>query len=180
MVETPPELIRRHIRSIPDFPKKGIMFRDITPLLQNPDVFRAAIDVFAERYQDRPVDTIVSIESRGFILGSALAYRMGAGFTPVRKPHKLPSATIRESYTLEYGEDTLEIHKDGIRPGQNILIVDDLLATGGTAAAAIRLVERLGGHVEELAFLIELSFLGGRTPLKPHGVFSVIDYPNER
>lgn len=179
MVESQIEALRSTIRSIPDFPKKGILFRDITPLLQNPGVFRSTIDLFSSRYSRFDVDSIVSIESRGFILGSALAYRLGIGFVPVRKPNKLPGETISESYSLEYGEDTLEIHSDAVRPGQRVLIVDDLLATGGTAGAVARLVERLGGSVVELAFLIELSFLNGRKSLSPRPVYSLIDYQDE-
>jgi adenine phosphoribosyltransferase len=175
----PRSKILSHIRSIPDFPKKGIMFRDITPLLLEPSAFREAIDILHDRYRDGRVSKIVSIESRGFILGSVLAYRLGAGFVPVRKPGKLPSETIRESYTLEYGEDTLEMHKDAVRAGDSVVIVDDLLATGGTAMAASRLVERCGGTVTELAFLIELSFLSGRKKLQPRPVFTLINYSDE-
>jgi adenine phosphoribosyltransferase len=171
--------IRGHIRSIPDFPKKGILFRDITPLLLEPSAFAGTIDLFWDRYRGRRVSKIVSIESRGFILGSVLAYRLGAGFVPVRKPHKLPAETIRESYTLEYGEDTLEMHKDAIVAGDTVVIVDDLLATGGTAVAASRLVERCGGTVMELAFLVELSFLEGRKKLEPRPVFTLITYADE-
>lgn len=171
--------IRSHIRSIPDFPKKGIMFRDITPLLLNDTAFGEAIDLFYGRYRDARISKIVSIESRGFILGSVLAYRLGAGFVPVRKPNKLPAETISESYTLEYGQDTLQMHRDAIHDGDAVLIVDDLLATGGTAAAASRLVERCGGTVKELAFLIELSFLNGRKILEPRSVFSLINYADE-
>lgn len=175
----PSESLRGFIRSIPDFPKKGILFRDITPLLLDDSAFGNAIDVFYRRYLGKGVEKIVSIESRGFILGSVLAYRLGVGFVPVRKPHKLPAETIRESYTLEYGQDSLEMHRDAIRQGDSVIIVDDLLATGGTAAAASRLVERCGGRVQELAFLIELSFLKGRAQLQPRPVFTLIDYPDE-
>ena len=171
--------IREHIRSIPDFPKKGIMFRDITPLLLNDVAFGAAIDRFCDRYHERGIRKVVSIESRGFILGSILAYRLGAGFVPVRKPGKLPAETISESYTLEYGTDTLEMHRDAISRGDSVIIVDDLLATGGTAAAATRLVERCGGTIAELAFLIELSFLNGRRSLEPRSVYSLIQYQDE-
>jgi adenine phosphoribosyltransferase len=179
MVADPAGRIRAQIRSIPDFPKKGILFRDITPLLLNGSAFGEAIDLFYGRYRDSGVDKIVSVESRGFIFGSVLAYRLGAGFIPVRKPKKLPAETISESYALEYGEDTLEMHTDAIKKGDSVLIVDDLLATGGTAAAASRLVERSGGTVTELAFLIELSFLNGREKLRPRPVFTIINYEDE-
>jgi adenine phosphoribosyltransferase len=171
--------LRSHIRSIPDFPKKGILFRDITPLLLNRSVFGETIDLLYERYRGSGVSKVVSIESRGFIIGSVLAYRLGVGFVPVRKPHKLPAETIRESYTLEYGEDTLEMHKDAIVAGDSVVIVDDLLATGGTAMAASRLVERCGGTVMELAFLIELTFLDGRKKLQPRPVHALISYSDE-
>jgi adenine phosphoribosyltransferase len=179
MVADPAVRLRAHIRSIPDFPKKGILFRDITPLLLSDSAFGETIDLFYERYRDSRIDKIVSIESRGFILGSVLAYRLGAGFVPVRKPGKLPAETIRESYTLEYGEDTLEMHRDAIAEGDSVVIVDDLLATGGTAVAASRLVERRGGNVMELAFLIELSFLNGRKKLQPRPIFALISYEDE-
>lgn len=179
MVDGPSDVLRDRIRSIPDFPKKGIVFRDITPLLQDPGAYSAAIEMFSERYHNFKLDKIVSIESRGFILGSALAYRLHVGFVPVRKPHKLPSTTISESYTLEYGTDTLEMHTDAINRHERVLVLDDLLATGGTARAVIGLVERLGGTVAELGFLIELSFLGGREHLRPYPVFSIINYSAE-
>jgi adenine phosphoribosyltransferase len=179
MVADPALRIRAQIRPIPDFPKKGILFRDITPLLLNDSAFREAIDLFYARYRDGGIDKIVSVESRGFIFGSVLAYRLGAGFVPVRKPKKLPAETISESYALEYGEDTLEMHTDAIEKGDSVLIVDDLLATGGTAVAASRLVERCGGTVTELAFLIELSFLNGREKLRPRPVFTIINYEDE-
>lgn len=179
MVSDPAGRLRDYVRSIPDFPKKGILFRDITPLLLDDGAFGDAIDLFYDRYREGKIDKVVSIESRGFILGSVLAYRLGAGFVPVRKPNKLPAETIREAYTLEYGEDTLEMHSDAVRRGDMVLIVDDLLATGGTAVAASRLVERCGGTVSELAFLIELSFLGGRERLHPRPVFTVIQYRDE-
>ena len=171
--------LRERIRSIPDFPRKGIMFRDITPLLLDPAAFSRVIDALHERYRGRGIGKVVSIESRGFIIGSVLAGRLGAGFVPVRKPGKLPAERISESYTLEYGSDTLEMHRDAIGPGDVVVVVDDLLATGGTALAASRLVERCGGNVVELAFIIELSFLKGRQQLRPRPVFSLLDYPDE-
>ncbi len=176
---TAADQLRSRIRSIPDFPKKGIMFRDITTVLQHPESFRATIDIFTERYASMKIDKVVGIESRGFIYGGALAYRLGAGFVPVRKPKKLPYATIREEYQLEYGTDALEIHTDAIRPGEKVLIVDDLIATGGTIAAACLLVKKLGGNIAGCAFLVELSFLGGRNKLKDYDVFSIVRYDTE-
>ena len=150
------EELKTRIRHVPDFPKTGILFYDITTLLQEPAGFRAAIDSLALPFQNERIDVVVGVESRGFIFGAAVADRIGSGFTPVRKPGKLPSKIMRETYALEYGTDTLEIHEDGIRQGQRVLIVDDLLATGGTARATADLVRRLGGDVVALAFLIEL------------------------
>ena len=164
------------IRDIPDFPVEGILFKDITPLLQNPQAFREAIDQLAARYKDRAIDQVVAIESRGFIFGAPLAYKLGAGFIPVRKPGKLPAETISVEYTLEYGTNTLEMHKDALKPGDRVLLVDDLLATGGSARAAANLVEQLGGKVEGIAFLIELEFLHGRSKLEGYDVFSLITF----
>jgi adenine phosphoribosyltransferase len=171
--------LKTKIRSIPDFPKKGIMFRDITTLLKDPEAFAGAIDLLAEHYEGQSIQKVVSVEARGFILGAPLACRLHAGFVPVRKPGKLPSATIRESYALEYGTDTLEIHQDAIARGERVLILDDLLATGGTVGATCRLVERLGGLVVGLGFLIELSFLQGRNALAGYDVYSLISYAGE-
>src|SRR5919198_953499 len=154
--------LKEKIRHVPDFPKAGILFYDITTLLQDPAGFRAAVDSLSLPFQDQGIEIVVGIESRGFIFGAAVADRIGAGFTPVRKPGKLPSRCVRASYDLEYGTDALEIHEDAVRPGQRVLIVDDLLATGGTARAATSLVKRLGGDVRGLAFLIELVALNGR------------------
>ncbi|HET6272072.1 MAG TPA: adenine phosphoribosyltransferase [Bacteroidota bacterium] len=167
------------IRSVPDFPKKGIVFRDITTLLKDGEAFRQSVDLFHDRYKSLHVEKVVSVESRGFIFGAPLAYRLGAGFVPIRKPGKLPAATLRQEYALEYGTDAIEIHKDAIRPGERILMHDDLLATGGTARAACQLVERLGGTIIGLSFLIELSFLGGRAKLKAYDVFSILHYDSE-
>ncbi|MCD6519291.1 MAG: adenine phosphoribosyltransferase [Anaerolineae bacterium] len=164
------------IRDIPDFPVEGILFKDITPLLQNPQAFREAIDQLAARYKDRAIDQVVAIESRGFIFGAPLAYKLGAGFIPVRKPGKLPAETISVEYTLEYGTNTLEMHKDALKPGDRVLLVDDLLATGGSARAAAKLIEQLGGKVEGIAFLIELEFLHGRSKLEGYDVFSLITF----
>jgi adenine phosphoribosyltransferase len=168
--------LKSKIRHVPDFPKKGILFYDITTLLRDRDGFRTAIDAMAEPYRDRQIDMVVGIESRGFILGAAVADRIGAGFTLVRKPGKLPSTTVRETYALEYGTDTLEMHDDAIEPSQKVLIVDDLLATGGTARATTDLVRRLGGDVQGLAFLIELLALNGRARLEREPVYSVLQY----
>lgn len=179
MVTKRSEELKRSIRSVRDFPKKGIVFRDITTLLKDTKAFKQSIDVLYEHYRNTAIDKVVSVESRGFILGSVLAYRLGAGFIPVRKPGKLPAETLREEYQLEYGTDTLEIHKDAIVEGEKVLIVDDLLATGGTVSATCKLVERLGGKIIGLAFLIELAFLEGRRKLKDLDVFSIIKYESE-
>jgi adenine phosphoribosyltransferase len=167
------------IRTVPDFPKKGIMFRDITTLAKDKTAFCRTIDLLAERYKDVTIDKIVSVESRGFIFGAPLAYRLKTGFVPVRKPGKLPAAVTRQEYSLEYGTDAVEIHNDAIAPGEKILILDDLLATGGTIHAACELVERLGGTIVGLAFLIELSFLHGRNLLQGYDVYSILQYEHE-
>jgi len=164
------------IRDVPDFPKKGILFKDITPLLADPVALSEAIEALAARPVSAAPSLVVGIESRGFIFGSAVAARLGAGFVPVRKPGKLPAKTASETYALEYGTDTLEIHADAVSPGDRILIVDDLLATGGTASAAARLVRRLGGEIVGVCFLIELEFLGGRARLEGFPVSSIIRY----
>jgi adenine phosphoribosyltransferase len=171
--------IRQAIRDIRDFPKPGIVFKDITPLLANGPLFAKTIDLIAERYNGQKIDTVLGIESRGFIIGAALAYRLGAGFSVVRKPGKLPYETHSASYALEYGVDTLEIHIDAITRDARVIIVDDLIATGGTAAATAELVTKLGGTVVECAFVIELSFLKGRDKLKPYRVYSVLQYDSE-
>ena len=168
--------LKTHIRHVPDFPKPGILFYDITTLLQDPVGLRAAIDSIAGPFADQKIDLVVGIESRGFIFGAPVADRLGAGFAPVRKPGKLPSACIRESYALEYGTDTLEIHEDAVKPGQRVLIVDDLLATGGTARATSELVKKLGGTVHGLAFLIELVALNGRSRLTGENVHASLQY----
>jgi adenine phosphoribosyltransferase len=165
-----------YIRDVPDFPKPGILFRDITPLLSAPAAFAAAIDQFVKRYQDQRIDAIVAVESRGFIFGAPLALRLGASFVPVRKPGKLPYQTISHSYDLEYGSDTLEIHCDALTAGQRVLLVDDLLATGGTIEACLKLLSNFEITVVECAFCINLSFLQGASRLKPHDVFSLIEY----
>ena len=171
--------IRKAIRDIPDFPRPGIVYKDITPLLGDGPLFAKTIDVLAERYRDQKIDMVLGIESRGFIVGAALAYKLGAGFCVVRKPGKLPYDTHSASYELEYGTDSLEIHIDAIAQNARVLIVDDLIATGGTAAATAQLVSKLGGEVVECAFVIELSFLKGRDKLQPYGVFSLVQYDAE-
>jgi adenine phosphoribosyltransferase len=163
-----------YIRNVPDFPVEGIQFKDITTLLQAPEVFAASVVQMLDHYQDREINVVVGVESRGFIWGAILAYEMGVGFVPVRKPDKLPAETIRAEYTLEYGTNALEMHKDAIQPGQKALVVDDLLATGGTAKATCELVERLGGEVVGLAFLIELTFLAGRDQLAGYDVLALV------
>ena len=170
------DLLKTKIRHVPDFPKVGILFYDITTLLQDPSGLRAAIDAIAAPFKNQSIDIVVGIESRGFIFGAPVADRIGAGFAPVRKPGKLPSKTVRETYALEYGSDALEIHDDAVREGQRVLIVDDLLATGGTARATADLVRRLGGRVHALAFLIELQALNGREKLANESVHSVLKY----
>ena len=170
------DTLKSRIRHVPDFPKTGILFYDITTLMQEPAGFRAAVDSLAVPFMGQGIDLVVGIESRGFIFGAAVADRLGAGFSPVRKPGKLPSTTLRASYDLEYGSDSLEIHDDAVKAGQRVLIVDDLLATGGTAKAASDLVTRLGGHVHALAFLIELVALNGRDKLAGQTLHTVIKY----
>ncbi len=170
------ENLKDKIRSIPDFPKKGILFRDITTLLRDGKAFAQVIDAFVERYSGKRIDAVASIEARGFIIGGALACRLGTGTVPIRKKGKLPWDTCEATYDLEYGKDTLEIHKDAFHKGDNVLIADDLLATGGTMSAAINLVEQLGANVIELAFLIELEELKGREKLAGYSVFSLIEY----
>lgn len=171
--------LRKLIRDVPDFPKVGIVFKDITTLTRHPEGFRQAVDELAGRYRDADIDAVVGIESRGFIFGGAVAYRLNAGFVPARKPGKLPAETVRAEYELEYGTDAIEMHRDGIEPGQRVLIVDDLLATGGTAAAAAKLVEELGGEIVGIAFLIDLTFLKGRDKLRGHDVFCLLEYGSE-
>jgi adenine phosphoribosyltransferase len=170
------ETLKSRIRSVPDFPKAGINFFDITTLLRDKDGFRSTIEALAKPFDNDNIDVVVGVESRGFILGGAVADRLGTGFAPVRKKGKLPSKTVQETYDLEYGTDCLEIHSDAVEKGQKVLIIDDVLATGGTAAATIKLIRRLGGDVRSLAFLIELEFLNGRAKLGNEKVFSVLKY----
>ena len=168
--------LKKLIREVPDFPKPGILFYDITTLLKDPVGLRRAVDALANHYTDRKIDRVVGIEARGFIFAPMVAYRLNAGFVPVRKPKKLPAEVARATYSLEYGQDSLEIHRDGVSKGEEVLIIDDLLATGGTAAAVAGLVESLGGHVSGIGFLIELEFLNGREKLGGYDLHSVLKY----
>jgi adenine phosphoribosyltransferase len=168
--------IAQYIRDIPDFPKKGIIFKDITPLLQEPEAFRYVIDQFYEHYKEMGADVIISAESRGFIFGAVLAYKLGCSFVPVRKPGKLPYKTISCSYEKEYGTDTLCMHEDAIKPGQKVIIIDDLLATGGTAKAMVEMVDKAGGQMFEAGFMIELDFLKGRELLGSLPIYSMLHY----
>jgi adenine phosphoribosyltransferase len=170
------DALKAKIRHVPDFPKAGILFFDVTTLLRDPEGFRLTIDAMSRPYENRGIEAVVGIESRGFILGAAVADRIGAGFIPVRKLGKLPAATVRATYDLEYGSDSLEMHRDAIEAGQRILIVDDLLATGGTSRATVELVKQLGGIVDGLAFLIELTDLNGRSRLTGENVMAVLRY----
>jgi adenine phosphoribosyltransferase len=170
------EQLKKLIREVPDFPKPGILFYDITTLLKDKTGFAQLIDLFSEHYIGKQIDLILGMEARGFIFGPALAYRLNAGFVPVRKPGKLPAATVKVEYELEYGSNALEVHKDAVQKGQRVLIVDDLLATGGTAEATARLATSLGGEIAGLAFVVELDFLNGRDKLKPYNVFSLLHY----
>lgn len=175
--------IKSRIRAIPDYPKKGILFRDITTLIKDPVGFRLVIDNFAQRYLEANLnfDTIVGIEARGFIIGGALAYALGKGFVPVRKPGKLPGTVVSQEYQLEYGSDKIEIHTDALVSGQRVLLIDDLLATGGTALAAAELVEKVGGIVAEMAFIVNLPDLGGETRIneKGYSIFCLTDFEGE-
>jgi adenine phosphoribosyltransferase len=171
-----PIRLEDRIRDIPDFPQKGVLFRDITPLLQDPVAYRTTMDRLAAHYAGAGIEVVVGVESRGFILGAPLAYLLHCGFVPVRKFGKLPSQTTSVEYALEYGTNIVEVHTDGIRPGQRVLIVDDLLATGGTVSATIELVEQLGGHIAGIAFLVELTSLNGREHLSNYDVFALIKY----
>jgi len=166
------------IRSIPDFPKEGILFRDVTTLFKDPDAFHYLIDLFVTTLQGEHIDVVVGPESRGFILGTALAYALHAGFVPLRKPGKLPCEVLSASYDLEYGTDSLEMHKDAIKPGQKVVFVDDLIATGGTAEAGCRIIEELGGEVVSVMFGIELEGLDGKDKLKKYNVFSAMKMPD--
>lgn len=168
--------LKKYIRDIPDFPKKGIIFKDITPLIKDPEALQRTINVLVEKYKDERIDKVVSVEARGYIFGGALAYALNCGFVPVRKPGKLPAETVTMDYTLEYGSNTIEVHKDAIGKDERVLIFDDLLATGGTVEATCQLVEQLGGKIIGCAFLINLTFLNGKEKLKNYPVFSLIEY----
>ena len=170
------EPLKKLIREVPDFPKKGINFYDITTLLKDKVGFATLIDALCEHYLDKKIDLVLGIEARGFIFGPAMAYRLNAGFVPVRKPNKLPAETAKVKYDLEYGSDTLEIHKDAIKKGQRVVIVDDLLATGGTAKACVQLAGNLGASIQGVAFVVELDFLKGRHKLAGFDVFSLLNY----
>jgi adenine phosphoribosyltransferase len=170
------ERLKGYIRDVPDFPKPGILFRDITPLLADAAAFRETVDIICARYQGKGITKVVAIESRGFVFACPVALRLNAGFIPLRKPGKLPYKTIRESYALEYGEATIEIHQDAIEPGDRLLVLDDLLATGGTAAAAVSLVKKLGGDIVELCFVIELAALKGRDRVAGTPIYSLLTF----
>jgi adenine phosphoribosyltransferase len=168
--------LAKKIRDVPDFPVKGVLFKDITTLIQDPDAFQEAIDALVDHYIDEEIDVVAAIESRGFIFGAPLAYELAAGFVPIRKPGKLPSEKISADYTLEYGTNTLEVHKDAIRPGQRVLLVDDVLATGGSAKTSAELIERLGGKIVGIAFLVDITYLKGMQKLTSYDVFSLIQF----
>jgi len=170
------EDLKQLIREVPDFPKPGILFYDITTLLKDPIGLHRAVDALANHYVDRKIDRVVGIEARGFIFAPMVAYRLNAGFVPVRKPKKLPADTVQATYNLEYGQDALEMHRDAVSRGQEVLIIDDLLATGGTAAAVAGLINSLGGHITGIGFLVELEFLRGREKLRGYDVHSVLKY----
>ncbi|CEN33532.1 adenine phosphoribosyltransferase [Capnocytophaga cynodegmi] len=170
------DYLKNKIRDIQDFPKEGVVFKDITPILSEPDAMNKALNLFLKQLKDVKIDKVVGMESRGFFFGTLLAQRLNAGFVPVRKPGKLPFTTLAQTYDLEYGQDKLEIHSDSIKKGENVLIHDDVLATGGTAEAAVKLVEALGGNIIQLNFLIELTFLNGIKKLENHDVFSILKY----
>lgn len=172
-----PELVKSMIRDVPDFPKPGIIFKDITTALKEPQTFKRIVDFFTDEYKNKGIDYVAGIESRGFMFGAPIAYNIGAGFIVIRKPGKLPAEVEKVTYDLEYGSDSIEIHSDAIEPGKKVLIIDDLLATGGTAAAACQLVEKVGGEIVSIAFVIELDFLNGREKLpKGKNVVSMVSY----
>jgi len=171
--------LKEYIRNIKDFPKQGIMFRDITTLLKSPDAMNYTLETLFNFCKEKSINKVVGVESRGFIFGALLAHKLNAGFVPVRKPGKLPAEKISESYQLEYGTDTLEIHKDAIQPADRVLLHDDLLATGGTMEAVCKLVEKLGGEISQISFVVELSFLNGREKLSKYDVRSIVVYDDE-
>lgn len=167
------------IRSIPDWPIKGVIFRDLTTLMQDPEAFRASCDSLYNRYKDLDLDKIVGIDARGFVFGAVIAYKLGIGFIPVRKKGKLPSKTIQETYSLEYGEDTLEMHEDSIKPGERVVIIDDLIATGGTVGATVKLVKKLGAEIVECGFIVELPDLNGRAQVNNTPVYALTKFEGE-
>ncbi len=171
--------LKETIRSIPDWPIKGVIFRDLTTLMQNPQAFKESCDILYERYKDMDIDKIVGIDARGFVFGAVLAYKLGIGFVPVRKKGKLPWKTSQETYSLEYGEDTLEIHDDAVENGEKVIIVDDLIATGGTVGATVKLVKKLGADIIECAFIVELPDLKGRDQIQDCKVFSITQFEGE-
>ncbi|WP_321492251.1 adenine phosphoribosyltransferase [uncultured Desulfobacter sp.] len=171
--------LKQTIRSIPDWPIKGVIFRDLTTLMQNPEAFKASCDILYDRYKDKNLDKIVGIDARGFVFGAVLAYRLGIGFVPVRKKGKLPHKTIEKSYSLEYGQGTLEMHEDAVTPGEKVVIVDDLIATGGTVGATVKLVRQLGADLLECAFIVELPDLKGRDQVSDCPVFSLTQFEGE-
>ncbi|NYT03450.1 MAG: adenine phosphoribosyltransferase [Candidatus Methanofastidiosa archaeon] len=171
--------MRSKIRTIPDFPKQGVMFRDITTLLKDKDGLKDTIDIMYEKYKDKKINLVAGVEARGFIVGGALAYKLGAGFVLIRKKGKLPHKTENHEYELEYGKDSIEVHLDAIMKGDNVLLVDDLIATGGTALAACKLIEKLHGNVVETAFIVGLPELGGMRRLEDYGVFTIVDFEGE-
>ena len=168
--------LKKYIRDIPDFPQKGVMFRDITTLLKEPEPLKYVIDTVVEKYRNEKIDKLVSVEARGYIFGGAIAYILNCGFVPVRKPGKLPAETVALEYTLEYGKNTIEMHKDAIEPGERVLVFDDVLATGGTVQATCKLVEQLGGKVVACVFISDLTYLKGSEKLKGYDVFSLVQY----
>jgi adenine phosphoribosyltransferase len=176
-----PHIVKSKIRTVPHWPKQGVMFRDITTLLKDAHGFNHMIDLFYERYKDMKIDVVCGIESRGFITGAVLAHRLGIGFVPIRKPGKLPAATVSEEYELEYGKDKIEMHTDAISKGNRVLLADDLIATGGTALAACKLIKKLGGEIAECAFIVDLPELGGKKRLLSQGykVFNLVEFEGE-
>ncbi len=176
-----PHIVKSKIRTVPHWPKQGVMFRDITTLLKDSEGFNRMVNLLVERYKEVKIESVVGIESRGFIIGGVLAHKLGVGFIPIRKPNKLPAETISEEYELEYGKDKIEIHKDAISQGNKVLLVDDLIATGGTALAACNLIKKLGGEIVECCFIIDLPDLGGKKKLEDAGnkVFSLVEFEGE-
>lgn len=171
--------LKETIRSIPGWPIEGVIFRDLTTLMQDPAAYKAACDIFHDRYKDMKIDKVVGIDARGFVFGAVLAYHLNVGFVPVRKKGKLPYKTITESYTLEYGKNEVEMHEDAISPGEKVVIIDDLIATGGTIEAAVKLVEKLGGEILECGFIVELPDLNGREKIKDQKVFTMVEFEGE-